>query len=899
MPINVPEEPKVYTTVYDNFKGVDFTNDATNVWKHRSPSGKNMLPDLDGKPYKRTGWEVELTAQDFIDAAGVSDSVEVIPDKTYYFEIGGYDFLMIFNNLGIFTYRTNPLEAQRAVYPKLLVHQSKYIPAGSNFDPDEDNPSGLPNFPPQIDGQNVPIDSGRAFFFEGKGTAGFYVFVGLKLFRYDGAYFREVDPHVPVVLIGCSPNGAGTTLEAINMLTDKRIVQYYCDGTTGIFTIPGGIDTSKPYTVELRNTSGDWVTVESGYTYSNGKISFSEAPPVVVEGEDNLRVTYVADGIGSSVSEKEVDVDEKTVIVKRMSHQYQTCVDNGASQSAWITNKLTYEFVGQTFSTPNIKINDQTKHKEAVIQCRNSTNTGWQTLASANYWASWGAYNSNIKVTANANIINTSAPPSKHTTATGKATTWQSYSSFKTTVKKVVNGKTQTTTTTHYRKRRTRIVTDWFYYRIRVHYTKYEYSRSSAVNESKTAFTQATRALVFGSGIINQVFMSSSPYPEYNTRVWYSAATDPTYFPETNYIEVGSTDTPIMGMMKVGEYLGIIKQGISFDTSIYLAYPTSFDDDTTYAVKQNINGIGAISKGAFNSLNEEPLFLSKDGVMGIEVSAGDTDRQLRNRSHFINKKLNGESNLNQAISFVYKGLYYLAVNNCCYVLDGSQKSSWANTKTNLQYECYYLENVPAQCFAKFEDELYFNDFKGNLCRFKHDGDENVYRDEYSVYDPDIEVANAPIDGNINISDIPTGAEVAIGNTVRYLDDWYTITDINDDAVTVTGGVAIDAVWSTIADDDESPHFFKNLKKKGTMISLLPSSDSGVNVSIKQDSKDPVFVGETDAKDYELPFDFYSKKKIKKYKRLQFICENNVIDDSFGVDQIIKSYTVGNYSKNRA
>ena len=73
------------------------------------------------------------------------------------------------------------------------------------------------------------------------------------------------------------------------------------------------------------------------------------------------------------------------------------------------------------------------------------------------------------------------------------------------------------------------------------------------------AFSQCGRALVFGSGIVNQVFMSASPSKDYTSRVWYSAATDPTYFPDTNYIEAGASDTPIMGMMKVGQYLGIIK----------------------------------------------------------------------------------------------------------------------------------------------------------------------------------------------------------------------------------------------------------------------------------------------------------------------------------------------------
>ena len=39
MAMELPASPKVYTTKYDNFKGVDYTNDATNVWRRRSPTG--------------------------------------------------------------------------------------------------------------------------------------------------------------------------------------------------------------------------------------------------------------------------------------------------------------------------------------------------------------------------------------------------------------------------------------------------------------------------------------------------------------------------------------------------------------------------------------------------------------------------------------------------------------------------------------------------------------------------------------------------------------------------------------------------------------------------------------------------------------------------------------------
>lgn len=62
MPLQTPEEPKVYTTVYKNFKGVDFTADQARVYNRRSPDAVNILPDDGGIPYKRTGWKKEYVS---------------------------------------------------------------------------------------------------------------------------------------------------------------------------------------------------------------------------------------------------------------------------------------------------------------------------------------------------------------------------------------------------------------------------------------------------------------------------------------------------------------------------------------------------------------------------------------------------------------------------------------------------------------------------------------------------------------------------------------------------------------------------------------------------------------------------------------------------------------------
>ena len=37
-------------------------------------------------------------------------------------------------------------------------------------------------------------------------------------------------------------------------------------------------------------------------------------------------------------------------------------------------------------------------------------------------------------------------------------------------------------------------------------------------------------------------------------------------------------------------------------------------------------------------------------------------------------------------------------------------------------------------------------------------------------------------------------------------------------------------------------------------------------------------------------------KIKNYKRLQFIVENDEVNEGFGIFQIVKTYKVGSYAK---
>lgn len=881
MAIDVPKEPKVYTTVYDNFKGVDFTDDVTNVYRRRSPDGLNMLPDIDGRPYKRTGWETVITADDFRTAARkyktVATDAEVKPIKTYYFELGGHDFMMIFNTLGVFSVS----DFNREIYNQsnmVVIDNSLYL----NYERTraEHSTSDLPS----------SLNPHTGFFFEGNGDAGFYVFCGLDLYEYKqhvitegGAHnyyeFKKIEPHVPTVLIGCLPDGTGEAYEQLNLLTSKRTVGYSCDGRTTQYVVPGGFDTSS-VVVEKRNTqSGEWEVMSSGYTPSGGVITFTTPPPVVYDGEDNMRVTYEPDGEGAYTTTVPAQTGSVSIIVARKERmvRYKTADDTIGPWETETNPQYTYVLRPNTLTVDRMVPDEPI----ALYMEHSAIPETYATLSPT-------AYGSSYTVTPKEALFSSSYYCEEFTTGPTPTGEWLLYSRGSETRRQ-------------YGERTVTKV-----YLVSAKYTKYKYvgGTQSVVNKSRFAFQSCTRTAVFGNGIVNNVFVTASDAKEYTTRMWWSGASDPTYFPELNYIEVGATDEPIKGLLKIDNFLGVIKRGSGTNTSVYLAYPTSFADTTTYAVKQGVNGIGALANGAFNILEDEPMFLSAEGVMAVEVN--DDERQLRNRSYFVNKKLLAESGLDSAISFIYDGMYWLAVNNHVYVLDGSQKNSWANTKTNLQYEAYYLDNVPAQCFARYKSDLWFSDRSGNLCRFKDENDAEPYRDGYPT-DPDWTSSQIAADAPnaIPISQLTPQkgqTEPKAGETILYEYNGkrigYTINGVGDGIVTCYNGVPITAVWSTIADDDGAVHFFKNLKKKGSLVSLLPTSDSGVRIYVKPDRKEPVFVCESDAKQTDIPFDVYMKKKIKKYKRLQIICKNSTLDDAFGVDQIIKCYTMGNYSKNR-
>ena len=259
----IPSPPSVRTTSYTNLKGVDFTNDPTNVWYRRSPDAVNMLPDDAGIPFKRTGWQIVVTAGELASILGVDD-LRIL--KCHYFGLAGIDHIIIFTDGGVFRYADINNDGECEVDLLLTTDgDSRDIDCYSSYD--------------------------RAFFFEGDGRAGFYIYGNYKVWVYgydeinkkftfklanDG--YDAGDIYIPTVLINTDPSTCtGEKYYNFNLIGNKAGVQYpnnamfyhYTTSTTIEYTANDKTKfaTNATY-VFTANASAQWNL--AGYSVSNG-----------------------------------------------------------------------------------------------------------------------------------------------------------------------------------------------------------------------------------------------------------------------------------------------------------------------------------------------------------------------------------------------------------------------------------------------------------------------------------------------------------------------------------------------------------------------------------------------------------------------------------------------------
>lgn len=401
-------------------------------------------------------------------------------------------------------------------------------------------------------------------------------------------------------------------------------------------------------------------------------------------------------------------------------------------------------------------------------------------------------------------------------------------------------------------------------------------------------------------------------------RVYYSNVSDPYSVSDLSWFEV---DNEIMCFTRTSNYLAIITKDNGRNTIFLASEATRTIDSSTgqtetyFAVKASNAGIGAIAPKCIGTLSDEPMFLSNTGLFGI-LSNWQSEKYAINRSSRVNRRLCKERNLETAVGTAWNDYFYLAINGHMYVFDGRHREN--DRAGNKPLEAYYFDNIPVITDMYIVgDKMYFTDGTDTFTWNDDLPETEKYYDNGHL----ITAVQVQYQASTSQTEVPTGEWLDEPPTLedgQYM--WYSVrysdnsieatvreTDVGDTKWT---GDTVSARWCSVFDDDGSPQKLKTYMKKGSMITIVPHYKSGCEITLAKDGDIFEYLGRFDAdmQSFEaidfsrfsfssnsVAFDKFTKKKIKKYKRLQIQVENNE-PEPFGITKIVKTYTFGNYAK---
>ncbi|MEG2204287.1 MAG: hypothetical protein RRY21_03905, partial [Oscillospiraceae bacterium] len=364
--------------------------------------------------------------------------------------------------------------------------------------------------------------------------------------------------------------------------------------------------------------------------------------------------------------------------------------------------------------------------------------------------------------------------------------------------------------------------------------------------------TRCTAQAAYGLGANDHLFVGGNP--DRPNLDWHSALEDPSYFPDTGYAVIGGGQSAVMGYLRIGEQLAIVKESSPDDSAVFLR-SAALDDKNKlqFPVRAGISGVGAVSRHAILNLRDDPLFLSPTGMFAIASRAIAQEKTVQNRSRRIDARLTAEPELREAVAAQWGNYCVLALNGRCYVAD-ARKQSPSPGGGDYEYEWYHWDNIPARVLRAVGERLWFGTADGRLCAFR------------------------------------TGSGIG-----RYSDD----------------GAAITASWSTKADDDGDFMRIKQLARRGSGVLIKPYTRSSVRVLISTErdfgiearsAKMDIFdLSELDFS--RLSFSTSDTPQVvpfglgaRRYRLIRITVVNDAPGEGFGVFGIVRRYTVGGYVK---
>jgi hypothetical protein len=136
----------------------------------------------------------------------------------------------------------------------------------------------------------------KIFPFSGK----LYVMSAGNTVVYEDGAFRTVEPYIPLVITGAAPSGGGTPLENINLLSDKRRMEYSADGEAKDYVLPE--EAVDVISISIDNVEQN-IVLAGTFNKETHVFQFNSVPQ---KGVANVEITYTTDPEAAEASRMQI-----------------------------------------------------------------------------------------------------------------------------------------------------------------------------------------------------------------------------------------------------------------------------------------------------------------------------------------------------------------------------------------------------------------------------------------------------------------------------------------------------------------------------------------------------------------------------------------------------------------
>ncbi len=191
-----------------------------------------------------------------------------------------------------------------------------------------------------------------------------------------------------------------------------------------------------------------------------------------------------------------------------------------------------------------------------------------------------------------------------------------------------------------------------------------------------------------------RIFLSGNPaLPNtvFHTLPDNSGENNPSYVGTLSYFNDGTASTPNHALLSTGNMLIVFKHDSDGEGAIF--YHTAESTGIPfipriYPGNAGVSGIGAVGEAI--NFKDDPVFLARDGLLGIEKQSLNLERSICVRSLPVNAKLLKED-LSQASMAVHEGMLYLLAGGNIYLADS--RRSVTHSDGSVGYEWYLLTHI--------------------------------------------------------------------------------------------------------------------------------------------------------------------------------------------------------------